>query len=339
MLGRLNSMLQTATDPEARARSSAQRRGLAVDVACPDGVASGRFGDTGLAMLRRGDFRQFETLHQKCFDGLLTLSNGQRQFAVLEDQVSSQFRPGELSPVEAEARLVAFEAAWTASKCSPFMAALYGIALANTGYCYRGTEVAGNVSQSGWDMLHSYNEQAHDVFLMAADRCADSPFWHRALYSIGLADGCSPEQLARRFERALVFDSCDIDIHTNRAYQLLPRWHGSFAELEQFAKASVVRTRAELGTSIYARIYASLTSMEVIPSTKANWPKLKQGYEDWLSLVPNQWVMNSYANMANAFDDNFTLHQILTKRMTEYHPSAWDGPEQAEWAFDHTGYY
>jgi hypothetical protein len=339
MLGRLNSMLQDASDPGASARSSAQRRGLAVDVACPDGLAASRFSDTAQAMLRRSDFRQFEELHRTSFAGLLTLSNGQRQFAVLEQQIGSYFSPGELSPVDAEARLVAFEAAWTASKRSPFMAAVYGIALANTGYCYRGTDVAGNVSQSSWDMLHSYNEQAHDVFLMAADRSTDSPFWHRALFSIGLADGCSPEQLARRFERALVFDPCDIDIHTTRAYQLLPRWHGSYAELEQFAKAAVVLTRSELGTSIYARIYASLNTMEAVPSTKANWPKLKQGYEDWLSLVPNQWVINSYASMANAFDDNFTLHQILTKRMTEYHPNAWNGPEQAEWAFDHTGQY
>ena len=287
----------------------------------------------GLARVQSGGFKALETYYTKEFASKRRLVSGRRAYAVLDD-IPDKLINSEMAPRFAEGRLPEFRDMWEESGRNAFASAIYAQLLFNTGYAFRGTNWARNVSQEGWDKLASYTEEAHDVLLQSsqeADRC---PLWHRVLHSIGLSDGSDTEQLEQRFQRARQFDPCDVDIYWTRAYHLLPRWHGSYEEIEAFAKDSVTRTQHELGTSIYARIYTSIRGSEHISETDANWQTMKKSFEDWAGLVNSQRPINMYASMASLFGDEKTLRSIVSNRMTEFHAECWQDNRQAAVAFE-----
>jgi hypothetical protein len=225
--------------------------------------------------------------------------------------------------------LSGMERQWNALGHSSMASAIYAESLFATGYVYRGIDVAANVSGASWQKFSEYIERAHDVFDASADEGHECPLWSRGYFQISLSDGSSDQRRRERFEHALTFDPHDINIHFARAYQLTPRWGGSYDEIEVFAREAIGRTSDVLGCALYARIYWSLKDTYNLPETLADWGLLKAGFRDLLAAEDCQFAANVFASLAELYGDSLTVRQMLQENLREFHPSAWFGPDQA----------
>jgi hypothetical protein len=280
------------------------------------------------AAFERCDFDTLEAIYNESFASLETLPDGQRGYAVIESLVGETFDQNRNSIEQAEALLQRMHDAWEAGGKGAFASAICAKSYYSIGYMYRGADVASAVSDDSWSAFHTCIERAHDIFIESASTAAECPLWHRYLFFMGLADGCTAAQRLARFERAISFDPYEVNAYTHRAYQLLPRWHGTYAEIEAFARDAVAYTSPQLGNSIYARIYAHLSAMEHVPGMSADWAQMKAGFEDWFELTKSQYVLNTYASLADQFDDKDAAAEIVRYRLREFFVEAWADPEQ-----------
>lgn len=100
-----------------------------------------------------------------------------------------------------------------------------------------------------------------------------------------------------------------------RLTYLMPWWGGSWEEIENLALWSVDQTKAEMGNSMYARIYWSVGQFtqvsNVFKDTKASWPRMKSGFEDLMKRNPNSlWNLNAYARFACDAGDKATYLKL-----------------------------
>jgi hypothetical protein len=84
----------------------------------------------------------------------------------------------------------------------------------------------------------------------------------------------------------------------------MPRWGGSYGEVDNFIQEMVRTTSAERASEMYARLYSVFATMEgdetdVFKDAYARWPQMKQGYQDMVSRYPrSEWTRNAYAAFA-----------------------------------------
>lgn len=328
MFSRLRGALRPLS-PEDRAIHQASRLGLKTSEPTAERSAQNAVIKEAIALIEREGMAPFRQL---CFDSFASrkkMPDGTNHYAVLDSIPHYIIDSETLSPTEAEARLVPFRKAWDASDKDAFAASFYAQLLCQIGHSWRGCEWAIDVTDEGWEKLAAYTSAAQQVLYDTAASAADNPFWHRSLLKIGLLDGCSAGELDARFHAALRFDPYDIAIHLHHAWNLLPRWHGSFEELEAFARESVTRTEDKLGASLYARIYAYIEDLEDPHDTNLDWNLLRQGFEDWLALVDVDYVANIYVSMAAQCGDWETARRVFHNSVKAYVPAAWSDPNYA----------
>ncbi|MGI9406855.1 MAG: hypothetical protein ACR2O4_10840 [Hyphomicrobiaceae bacterium] len=326
-----SAAMSVLSTPEERARAAADRLGL-VSLPNPDVEAYNSVVEEGLRALSGPDgISRFETLHNEAFASKAVLHTGLRRYAVLEHALDRFVDSDRDNLMENEIALHAIRTAWEASDRRPFFAALYGKALFNTGYGYRGADWAGNVTQTGWEKLHEHVELAHEVFEETAEAAGTCPFWFRMLFQIGLSDGSDHSELESRFGDAQFFDPYDIDIYADRAYQLLPRWHGSYEAIEAFAQDAVAHTNERYGFMLYAWIYESIRHVELEDKadTLASWELLKRGFRDWFATTGTQYTLNVFAEYAHYHGDTGCLRELLEGPWDVFYPDAWQSPETA----------
>ena len=96
-----------------------------------------------------------------------------------------------------------------------------------------------------------------------------------------------------------------------------PRWHGSKIALKKFVDNAVEKSKEKEGLTLYARIYWSqlwALKMNTFASGYAEWPKMRQGFNDIMQDYPNsKWNLNAYAYYACMANDWKTTDRLLAK--------------------------
>ena len=182
--------------------------------------------------------------------------------------------------------------------------------------------------------METYTARAHEVFSTTVPRDDECPMWHRLYNQMAIADGSSREEMEARYSRALAFDPFDIYLPLGHAYQLLPRWHGSYQELEAFASMTAARTADVYGEAMYARIYAHVSEFDDLRDMAVDIKRLARGYGDWFRQTESQFAVNKLAVACHLFDDHQTLNQIIESgQLHELHLECWPSVEAAAAAF------
>lgn len=312
-----------------RALELAQELGLKSDQPGRDLLRHERIhADVRAVCLTQG-FDAFQSDYEAAFATKVRCESGHRYYAQMAGGLSDL--PGGDDVQAFEAMCEHVREAWEDSGRSAFMGAIYGLVLFKTGYAWRGSDVASAVSQMGWAKLRSYTEQAHHSFFARQPGNDECSLWHRLLLQISISDGSSKQELLRRYERVMAFDPLDIWAPLGRAHQLLPRWHGSYEEIEVFAAQTANQTASDYGEAMYARIYAQVSDIayEDMRNTIADPDRLIQGYRDWFSQTQSQYAANKHAAAAFLYGRELELADVVCGTMSEFHPDAWPGPQTA----------
>lgn len=314
--------------PHKRSRRLAETLNLAIMEKSGSRIAQENYVAGVADIMAHGGLPAFLSLYTNEFSSKRTIGDSCRCYALAETVATLDGEDPAPTFGQARLKLKLFEQAYEDSGRSADAAALYGKALFALGAMQR---------NAGWShaILNGAQESAQyaalgrEVFNQAADGAADSPLWHRTRFQVGITEGCSPDELESRFEGARAFDPGTHEIYVDRAFQLLPKWYGSFDAIDAFARKHCDARQDEFGGTLYARIYSEIAREEYLHDTRADWGRLKGSMEAWCEATQSQRLLNTYAAMADLFEDSATVDNLFDARITAYFPDAWFSTEQA----------
>lgn len=166
------------------------------------------------------------------------------------------------TPAMAEAMAKRFEDWFLASPDSPFAAAMFAKALHNSGYAWRGTQTANEVSREGWHKLALFEKAALDLFAISGDRHSGHWYWRECYFDISITDYRGARDHRLRFEKAVELQPLSASLWKNGAYHLLPRWHGNYEVLHTHCMAAHEATKAHAGTQLYHELFQMIHAYE-----------------------------------------------------------------------------
>lgn len=208
----------------------------------------------------------------------------------------------------------------------PFAAGTLALALGQTGYSFRGTDWAHKVSNEGWRQLEKYSSAASQIFQRHHEQFNGHWYWHRCLFDFSLIEGAEVSVQHKRFEDCVHLHPQDFALYQNRAYQLLPRWYGSYEEVESLARYCVTNTKSEFGNIGYFKTYSNVLFSEEFESLLIDSNDLLSSSKAMYARAPEQRYLTSLAASAIMADDVDLFRMIVKKHMTHFCETSWFAP-------------
>jgi hypothetical protein len=192
----------------------------------------------------------------------------------------------------------------------------------------RGGGWAKDVSPKAWELFNQYNQQARDYLLATKEISSQDPQWYDLMLLVERGLGVELPAFQKTLQEGIKKYPDFYEIYFSASIYLLPRWHGSKSQIEDFVNAAVENSRRTEGMGMYARIYWYVASMTnpsgLFKDFNADWKKMKQGINDVLAKYPDQWNINNFAFFACMAQDQDMTKKLLQKLEVPY-PSVWGG--------------
>lgn len=189
----------------------------------------------------------------------------------------------------------------------------------------RGTGYANSVDETAWAVFRESLQRAEAVLLEGPTALQDSPIWYQLLLTIAQDSHdlrSNPDQV---LEAAIRKWPRYFDFYELRLTRLLPRWGGSWEDVDKFITRAATPLAKSEGDSLYARLYVSLQAQGIpTKETTARWGRLKPSFRDLVTRYPDPIFKNLYASYACLVKDKKELSAALQKiGPNELIPSVW----------------
>ncbi|MYM69950.1 DUF4034 domain-containing protein [Pseudoduganella sp. FT55W] len=206
---------------------------------------------------------------------------------------------------------------------------LYARVLVAHAWAYRGGGFAKDVPPEAWKDFQTYLQRATQYLLDHAEVALSDSYGHYTLLVIAKATDWDDKQLWDIVNDGLQRNPDDASLYFTALTAILPKWGGDVKRLDKFIRKATEQTRAQFGSGMYARLYSAAAEEEfghaLFQNSHADWPTLKQGYEDMLARYPSDGRRNRYAYMACLAKDKPTLLAQLDLLGDKVAPASW-GP-------------
>jgi len=186
----------------------------------------------------------------------------------------------------------------------------------------RGGGWANTVDENGWRLFNERLVAARNVLEASSTISKTNPVWYETMQTVALGQSWPEPAYTSLFNEAVHREPTYYFYYFNAAQYFLPRWQGRPGDLAQFVDQAVDRTQSKEGQTLYARIYWSLLwafETRTFAPDRANWPRMRQGFQDILRSYPDNWNANAFAFYACMAEDWPTYLQA-TRMVT--HPEA-----------------
>lgn len=205
----------------------------------------------------------------------------------------------------------------------------------------RGHGYAKEVSPQAWAEYAQRIEMADAALDDAADKSQRSPAYYPLAIGLGVDRSKNRRDLQRLIDLSLQDFPEYYPPHRAMVRAILPRWGGSYVEIDDFIEHVEDKVPAERRPEMYARLYTTLAGLEgeevdLFRETIAKWPKVKAGYQDMLDRYPeSDWLRNLYAWMACRARDAETYRALVSELEDRVLPQAWLGKYSIEMCNNH----
>src|SRR5207249_1926923 len=98
--------------------------------------------------------------------------------------------------------------------------------------------------------------------------------------NVALAQGWPADGFANLYEKAVTAYPKYLPIHFTAANYYSSSYYGSDEAFRAFVDGAVARTRAQLGTTLYARLNWLMANDEMFENGSADWGRMKAGFEE-----------------------------------------------------------
>jgi membrane associated rhomboid family serine protease len=268
------------------------------------------------------DFQRLDSLMNEHASKLANLPDGSSSYQGIVHGLSDLFTYGGLSTVE----LLGRTSDWRRSvKDSYRPDVMEAHIFEDFAWAARGHATADSVTAQAWALFFYRAEMAAASLTEAAEHAKDDPDWYVLSLNVGLDQGVDVLKLraiydegAQRFPSYGPLDSRMLRI-------LMPRWRGSYEEVDEFINGVYGKSAASQGFERYTQLYSQYSSLEgddvdLFADTKAFWSGMKTGFEGLVKRHPaSDYTINRFANIAcraNDAEQYRALRKIVNQRFS-----------------------
>jgi hypothetical protein len=194
----------------------------------------------------------------------------------------------------------------------------------------RGGGFADTVTEEGWRLFKQRLEAANAVLKKAKTLTEKDPYWALVALKVSRGQGWSKKDVDTLVEEATAAEPTFWGYHTERAFSLLPRWHGEPGDWEKYAEQAAARPNG-LGDEAYARIVLMLDGYHenLFRESKASWPKTKEGLRKIREKYPRSLsILSDCAMLAGLAQDREFAKEMFAALGNTYFRQTWGSPER-----------
>jgi hypothetical protein len=196
----------------------------------------------------------------------------------------------------------------------------------------RGGGYAGDVSPEAWKQFKEGLAGAEAAMHQASPDLKLTPIWHNLLLAIVQDSGATRARIDEVFEKGVAAWPKYFDFYEVAVSRLVPRWGGSWSQVEAFADKWSQRHKATEGDSVYARIYLGvLLTGAWLPETAVDWERMKRSLDLLVRRYPDPAYANAAASLACAHGDKAYFRTAMSRLASGIAPEHWvRGTEPAD---------
>jgi rhomboid protease GluP len=191
----------------------------------------------------------------------------------------------------------------------------------------RGHGTRDSVSPQGWAQFAQRLEMSAQTLQDIEPRASGNLIWHTTMIGLSLVrSNVDEDQRRGLFSHALQALPGNVDVYAARLHALMPRWGGSFDDVDNLISSANDRTNDPYSHQRYAELYAKYAYSEgddvnVFREGKLYWPWMKEGLEALIAAHPHSdRILNTAAFFACRAEDE-EAYRALRPRL-EHHTSA-----------------
>jgi hypothetical protein len=188
----------------------------------------------------------------------------------------------------------------------------------------RGSGYAEGVTEDGWRLFNERLASARTI-LDQSKSLPPCPVWWSARFTVALGEGVDPADHEALFQEAKKAEPTFFPHDLDRAYYLLPRWHGKPGDWEAAAEAEIERKDGS-GHESYARVVNKLSSyyQNIFNESKASWRKTSKGFDEMRIRYPDsKQILNIYCRMAYLAGDRKHAKKLFEEIGPDKLQSCW----------------
>lgn len=302
-------------------------RRLAEDDSAGDGPAMAReIGCRAQRLFEQGDYRELESLMRDKSAHLNDLPDGSSSLGAIFGSLSTQIFYG---GYQLDA-LLGRTADWRRTVEDPLMAEFVEVLIFQQwAWSARGQSGANEVSAQQWYFFSHRTEMAAAGLRAIEATGQKNPIWHDLSIDIALDQSEKVPTIRAIFDRGIERFPTYYPLYAGMLRVLMPRWHGSYEDVDRLIETVTHRTIYDQDTELYARLYweyfvLEMDSTNIFRDGRAGWNNLDIGFDELEKRYPrSDYLLNAHAVMACVAGDPATyaeLRPMVTVRMSE---SAW----------------
>lgn len=180
-------------------------------------------------------------------------------------------------------------------------------------YGARGAGYAGTVSKEGWELFAMRLRDAEKVLNDAPAALKETVLWHNLMLAIQL--DLDKERAAEVFNQAVSKWPSYYDFYEVALSRMVPKWGGSYQQVDAFIRHWSTKQAAIEGESLYARLYSVMAMRnDVDPSeTLLDWNTMRASFDDLVKRYPNDaFYRNQFASFACFARDKQTYARAMS---------------------------
>ena len=198
------------------------------------------------------------------------------------------------------------------------------------GYAWfaRGRGYASTVKEDAWPLFRERIETARTKLeaLTGADR--NDPGWYASMLQVAVAQGWPTEKFETVYAEGAKRFPTYTDLYFVAALYFTPKWGGSQTAFNEFVEQVVANTKSQLGETMYARVNWAYSSRDMFVTRKADWGRMKVGFQRIMRDYPDPWNANNYAKFACMAGDMKTFSELAKQIGEKPLEAAWFGNVQ-----------
>ena len=187
--------------------------------------------------------------------------------------------------------------------------------MVNRAWSIRGTGYANTVAEDSWQPFYEHVERSRSYLAAHKAVGMTDPGWYDEMAQIAAIQQWPEEDFTRMLEEGLEKEPGFYQLYFTAMNYYAPKWGGSAASIERFARESVERTRATDGWGLYARIYWYASQSQygdnLFRLSDVNWNDMKKGMDDVLAQYADDWNIGHFAKFACLAGDKAKTAELL----------------------------
>lgn len=273
--------------------------------------------DKANTAMQWGDFVELERLYEDAKHSTERASDGRLPIELFRSGVRKNYDGSTNNTGAYYAQLHALTAQWVKEHPkSPLAHLLHARVLYARAWHFRGGGFASKVQPQAWTHFRQFIRQAEEHLQNHAPLLASDPTSYVFRIMIGRsADWSIDKQLEVAREGARRFPD-DPGMYDEMLISLLPKWGGDVRSMDKWINEATELTSKTWGQGMYASLYqlaADEFEAALFTETRAQWPRIRQGFEDIMSRTPHPRHLNRFAYMACLAQDQQTTKALLDK--------------------------